>query len=320
MNAPRSSNPMRRLALYLQSMYPPAIYIPAGIASYLAVSLGLQALAGEGPLHLTWRTAPGAASLVLLSLLLRIYDELKDYETDLRLGQAGDPRYQNRPIVTGEVTLADIHVLRWGVTGVVIALNLPLGFPLPLAAFLLVFGLYWCSFHWFFYPPISKNLILAFITHNPLALVAGGYVLSIHLADFGAAGLEPLPVIYLLVGLWMPVAAWETSRKIRLPEDETDYETYSKVLGWKVAAVIPAIFVALSVAALALTSSQTGLGPYFPTAITLSGTLAVGACLRLRLSPSRKRTQLRPYMELHSVVTSVGLVIALWLNRGVETF
>jgi hypothetical protein len=39
----------------------------------------------------------------------------------------------------------------------------------------------------------------------------------------------------VIVGLWLPFAAWELSRKIRVPEDETSYRTYSKVLGWKVA-------------------------------------------------------------------------------------
>ncbi len=311
-------SPLRRMAGFLQVMYPPAVYVPAGVASYLAVALGLQALAADGTLQWTWRMVPGAASLVLLSLLLRIYDELKDVETDLRLGQAGDPRYKDRPIVTGAVQIGDIHTLRWGVSGLVIALNLPLGWPLPLAAFAGVFGLYWLSFRWFFCPAISKNLLLAFITHNPLALAAGGYILAIHLADFGGAGLETAPVALLLIGLWLPVAAWETARKVRLPDQETDYETYSRILGWKTAAVLPGFFIALSVAALCAVAPRAGLGPIYPLTIGISGALAIGACLLLRLAPTPKRTHLRPFMELHTIVVSVGLVVALLVERGVE--
>src|SRR5438309_930780 len=54
----------------------------------------------------------------------------------------------------------------------------------------------------------------------------------------------------LVVGIWMPVAAWEIARKVRAPGEETDYTTYSKVLGARRAASLPAFFVLVSGAAL----------------------------------------------------------------------
>src|SRR4051812_19154918 len=70
-------------------MFPPAIAIPATLASFAAVWFALHALAGVRPIHLGWRAAVAALTVVLFSLLLRVYDELKDVETDLRLGRAG---------------------------------------------------------------------------------------------------------------------------------------------------------------------------------------------------------------------------------------
>jgi 4-hydroxybenzoate polyprenyltransferase len=314
---PTPRNRLRRIGFYLASMFPPAVYVPAGVASYLSLALGLQAAVGVGPLELTWRALPGATSLILLALLLRIYDELKDVETDRRLGAAGDPRYRDRPIVTGAVTVEDIHVLRRWVVAGLFALNLPLGWPLPLAAFLGVFTIFWLSSRWFFCPAISRSLLLAFATHNPLSLATGAYVLAIHVADFGTARLHPGPVALLLIGLWMPLAAWETSRKIRLPEQETDYETYSKVLGWKWAALLPAFFVGLAVAALLTFARQIGLGPLYPIVLALSAAIPVGASLLLRLAPTPGRTRLRPTTEIFATVSSLGLVVALVAERGI---
>jgi hypothetical protein len=33
----------------------------------------------------------------------------------------------------------------------------------------------WLSFHWFFWPRMSGHLLLAFVTHNPISLLLGGY-------------------------------------------------------------------------------------------------------------------------------------------------
>src|SRR5205807_943508 len=100
-----------------------------------------------------------------------------------------------------------------------------------------------------FCPAISKKLVLAFATHNPLALAVSGYVVAVFVRDFGAAALTGWTGP-LMVALWAPVAAWETARKVRVPADETEYETYSKALGWKAAALVPAAFMALATAIL----------------------------------------------------------------------
>jgi 4-hydroxybenzoate polyprenyltransferase len=304
-----------RLWDYLGEMFPPALQIPGGLASFASVYLCLQALAGDEP-TLTWRALGGAVTVVLFALLMRVYDELKDVETDLRLGRAGDPRYKDRAVVTGRVRPDDIAFLRWLVTGLIVAVNLPLG-RWPLAVFVPLFFLGWLSFRWFFWPAMKQNLLLAFATHNPITPVVGVYIVAVYVQDFGAAGLTGW-TIPLVVAAWFPIAAWETSRKVRHPDDETDYQTYSKVLGWRAAALLPAFFVIGSAACLIAVSHAADLSWIYSAAVGLVAALAVGACLRFRLRPSPAAANLRPPADLFALVVHVGLGVAVVAAHGVR--
>jgi len=59
----------------------------------------------------------GLVSVPLFMLLLRVMDELKDYETDKRL-------FKNRPLVTGVVLLQDVKLLMYGIMVLLIGLNI----------------------------------------------------------------------------------------------------------------------------------------------------------------------------------------------------
>jgi hypothetical protein len=306
-----------RIALYLNRMFFPAVTVPYLMAHALAAHLGLQALAGRAPLQLTWRACAAAVSVLLFGLLLRVYDELKDADSDRALGAAGDPRYRQRPIVTGEVTEEDLRFLRNLVILALFALNLPLGFPFAVPGFLATFAVVWLSSRWFFCKAISRHLLLALATHNPIPLVFLGYVAALYTQDFGATGLGSHD-IPLLVGLWLPWTAWETSRKIRIPEDETSYQTYSKVLGWRVAALVPALCVVASLALLAPVLRAAGLGMW-PIAVLYTGaSLVVLACLRFRFWPSRERADLRPFVEVYGMGVNLGIVIGLTASHGLR--
>lgn len=305
-----------RLYDYLQEMFPPALSIPAGIAAFASVYLGVEALSGVRPLRVTPRSLGGAATVILFMLLLRVYDELKDVETDLRLGRAGDPRYKDRAIVQGRVTPGDLVALRWAVTIALVGLNAPLGAPHPLVAFVVLFVLGWCSFKWFFYPPISKSLLLALVTHNPLVLLMNVYVVAVFVADFGGASLGRATLV-LLFGLSLPAAAWETSRKLRLPEDETAYQTYSKVLGLRVAAALPALAVLLSAGCLLVVSRLAQLSAVFSAVLALAALIPIAGAVRLIVKPSRAATNLRPLVEVYTLVATVGLSVAAIVRYGI---
>ncbi|HVI96639.1 MAG TPA: hypothetical protein VM753_21645 [Anaeromyxobacter sp.] len=306
-----------RIADYLQAMFPPAVQLPAAAILFLAVHAGLQGLAGLAPIRLGPRAVAGAATVALLALLLRVQDELKDLATDAALARAGDPRFAARPVVAGRVTPRDLAVLRRAAIAALVLLNLPLGFPLPCAPFAVALGATWLSGRWFFWPRIAKDLVLAFWTHNPLALLYAAYAAAVFARDVGAERLRPGGVVPVLA-VYLPVAAWEIARKVRAPEEETAYESWSSRLGWRTAASLPPALCAVSAASFAWTARACGVG--LPYAVAVAAALAgvVAASLRFLARPSpRTSARLRGPVEVFAAVAAGGLVAALVFARGV---
>ena len=306
-----------RLADYVGEMFPLLQYAPFAVAMFGSIYLGAQALTSHEVLVVHPRALAGAASVLLFLLLMRVYDEIKDAEHDRRLAAAGDPRYRHRPIVTGRVTDADLVALRGGLQLALVALNLVYWPTIAFAGFALAFAVTWLSSRWFFWPPISRHLLLAFATHNPITLVIGVYGLACAMADM--PGLAVGPWALALLGLvWMPVAAWETARKLRAPRDETAYQTYSKLLGPRIAGTLPAVFAAAGAACLVGMARSAGLGAALP-AIHLAATAVVaGACARYVVAPSSRSAQLKPWFEAWSALTGIGWVAALIAARGLQ--
>jgi len=301
-----------RLADYLLEMFPPLISVPAAVMNFAVVYLAVQAMEGRVPLRFTWRGVAGALTTVLFFLLLRVYDELKDVETDLRLGRAGDPRYKDRAIVTGRIQVKDLQALRWWVTGLLFLINLPLGYPLPLVAFAALFFITWLSFHWFFWPAVSRHLLLAFATHNPMALVVGAYAAAVAVRDFGGITQTGMLAV-LLVGMWTAMATWEVSRKVRARPDETDYMTYSKILGWRIAGVLPSIFTLISAGCMVAVAAELNLSRMYTVLIASAAALMLAACIRFEIRPGKASANLRPYAELYSLVAMAGFLGFLFL-------
>src|SRR5438067_703270 len=157
---------------------------------------------------------------------------------------------------------------------------------------------------------------LAYLARKVLTVLFGLYACAVYRDEFGRL----VPTLWVLLVLLAPVAsvaAWETARKIRIPEDETDYGTYSKLLGWRLAALLPAGFIAAGVACLAPVAVAARLDWRYVAALVSGAAIAIGACLRFRLAPTRARADLRRYVEGFGVVANGGLVVALAAQHGV---
>ena len=311
-----TSRPLR-IWQYLLVMFPPHVMLLSGIAKFYAAYFCLQALMSEESVHISLHSVGGAISIVLFSLLLRVYDELKDAEADIRLGRAGDPRYMNRPIVTGAVTIPDLAVLRWVITIVLVAINVPMG-GWSLVGFTVLFLMTWLSFKWYFLPAISRHLLLAFVTHNPITLFFGGYIVAVYAGDYGIQSINAWALV-LMLAFWAPLGAWETARKIRAPEDETDYQTYSQVFGWKLAPFVPVFFIVLGTACMILLSGRTGLSWILPAVVVVASCIPVYRCIAFRISPSKKTAVIQPFVELYAVAMDLGLLVAILVSRGLDT-
>ena len=86
---------------------------------------------------------------------------------------------------------------------------------------------------WFFQKhKIQSSLPLALLTHNPVQIIMNIYIISYVVIKYGIRPFD-LTNCLAVMTLYFPALIWEVSRKIRAPEDETEYVTYSKLFGYK---------------------------------------------------------------------------------------
>ena len=305
----------RRLLRYVRIMFPPPLAL-LGAAAFASIWLGLQALAGLAPLRIGARGALGAAGTVLWMLLVRLMDDLQDAPHDLRLAAAGDERYRSRPIATGRITVPEIRRLAIGTAAALLALSL---LPRPGWMSLAAIGglaLTWLGFRWFFIPGLVRRAgPLAYLLRKSLAILIGAYALGAFHDQWPSAPLTwwAWP---LVLAPALEVAAWETARKIRLPEDETAYGTYSKRFGWRAASLLPLLFAGGAAACLGLLSLPAGITPAFPVYLAVVLLVLVVPVVRLRRRPSRAAARLQPYAEAFGGLAHLGLIAALGLRHG----
>ena len=231
----------RRMAAYLSVRLP--------LPSHLLVAAMLQTgiagfshhLHAEAASVFSWPTALGVWCVFNMFLILRLMDDLKDAETDRRL-------FPDRPLPSGQVSETDLKL------GLLAAIALYVGASILAGpAFwtgLVVLGYSLLMFRWFFIPSVMRsNLLLALATHAPIIplIVLQGFVIS--LADH----IGPLSelrwslVLPFVTMIWAAIEGWEVSRKIRAPAEETEYVTYSHVLGSGGAVLLAALFQAVAV-------------------------------------------------------------------------
>lgn len=300
-----------RIAIYLREMYPPAVQLPVAALSFASVTFAFQAGAG-GALLVSLRSLAGTLTVFLLLLFLRVCDELKDLDAD-------KAHFPDRAIVRGDVLVEDLHRLHRGCLGAMVLLNLWQG-PTVLAAFagLLVYAL--LMERWFFMEArMRASLWLAVATHNPIVPLISLYGLAVTAADGALGSLTPGELAALIVALWSPSLAWEIARKIRAAENETDYVTYSQLMGPRTAALTVAALLALTGGLLTALRESLAL-PGAALIVVGSGVLlALTALVAFALNPGPKtETPLRPAVELCLGLLYLGLAGGFGIARGLR--
>ena len=215
--------------VYLREMYPPIPRFILAAVWFYALYMGLAAFHGIQIPLLGKNILIGSITYFLFLLFLRLSDEWKDRQADLKY-------FPERSVPSGQVDLSIIKGM-WVVTLFLLILiqfasqGMTLGFLV-----LMVYGL--LMFRFFFMPKlISSKLLLALITHNPVIFLMHVYgVWTFSMAN----GVDPWNPMHfgLAFALYLPSFIWEVARKIRAPEKETAYQTYSQIFGPKAAASI----------------------------------------------------------------------------------
>ncbi|URZ05599.1 hypothetical protein CLROS_009250 [Clostridium felsineum] len=254
---------IKRLNIYLKEMYPPflrgslslilffEIYFITLLSNHIVPkSIGIQEFVGVFTVFGFW-------------LALRIADEFKDYETD-------KINFPSRALPSGRVTKKDLKVLLIIDYAIIIILNLVFMNNIIYFAALIIYGILMSL--WFFAKKyIQPNLVLALITHNPVELILDYYVISFACIKYN------LPVftkttLLICVTLYFPALAWEISRKIKAPEDENQYVTYSILFGYKKATM----FVLLVILCEMITTNLLVYKIYINTSAYLISMLMIG--------------------------------------------
>jgi 4-hydroxybenzoate polyprenyltransferase len=181
----------------------------------------------------------GMISAFFMMLLMRTFDDLKDIEIDKDL-------FPERATPRGAVLKSDIQILSIISFIVLLVINI-----LFARKTIIIFGITiiyaLLTYKWFFAEKIHrKNVFLTMATHQPLPLMVNFYLIQTSLASGGVYEPFDRNQFVLLVIYSLPITAWETSRKIRSIDKETDYVTFSSIFGARGASFIPLVCLLLT--------------------------------------------------------------------------
>lgn len=211
-----------RLRYYLAEMFPLSSFIGT-LVTALAIQFVFLKLSGLS-IKFHFSFIMSGLFTVSLSLLLRIMDEFKDYEDDKK-------NFPERPLPSGKVNSKDLIFLGWFCVACMLLSSLG-NLKIFIASVLVLFYAY-LMLKWFFVESkMRKSLPLALVSHHPIVFINIFYLLfvlseSIPGTDFSKVlYILPVPLIF---------TNWEFARKIRATQDETNYTTYSKIMGPRLA-------------------------------------------------------------------------------------
>lgn len=212
----------KRILIYLNEMFPITSFIGTLLTgfSFQLIYLRLFKL----PLEFHYQMLFSSIAITLVTLLIRIMDEFKDYEDDKK-------NFPHRPLPSGRVLPEDLKYLGYSCVGLFLILS-------TTSSSLFVFSLLTLGFtglmlKWFFVEKkMRQSLPLAFISHHPIVVFNVVYVLLGLIMTYRALDWSKA---WFILPLVLMFTNWEISRKIRTPQDETSYTTYSKIWGPKIA-------------------------------------------------------------------------------------
>lgn len=287
-----------RVAIYLRTMFPLHTNVLGSFLMFASFYLLAQRTTGDGAVQIGPTAALGAVSVLLATLLARLFDDMKDREADRVF-------FPDRPLVTGAVQYEDVHLLAAVVGPALVILNAWGGaveFFLPFFVFLLL------SWRWFFLPGIvPPNLCFVFITHQPLVPLLYLWVYGIVLRDTGRVP-EPASAALLLTAYWPAMIAWELARKIRAPEQETTYKTYSSVFGPRRAAIGVVGCLGLSTALLMVVAIRFDLSWYFTGLEAAAAAIVSAPFIAFALEPIASRARLVRWIEMYVLAFHLGII------------
>ncbi len=225
---PPAATWLGRVWTYVREMYPVPSRLLVAVILFFEIYFVLLLNYGVTDLSVGVQEVVGTWTVFAFLLMLRVADDLKDQVVDREL-------FPNRPLPSGRVTLRDLRILLVVIVAVTTVLNV--AYMNNLVFFVVLYAYGAAMSVWFFArAKIQPNLFLALITHNPVMMVLNLYIISFGVLKYA---LEPFTWTTFLLAwtMYFPGLIWEVARKIRSPRNETSYVTYSKLWGYRTAAL-----------------------------------------------------------------------------------
>lgn len=298
-----------RWNLYQAERFPLVSHTIAIALLFASTWFAAEALVGPGPLHVGTRAVLAFVATFLTMLMLRVFDEFKDFEDD-RIN------HPDRVVQRGIVTLRELAVLGWLIVAILVAVNVPLGASAGLA-YAAVFGFALLMRVEFFVRDwLKKHVFTYALTHQGITPLVCLYIGTAALGTLAALPRGFLAAIVSAVGVGL---CFEVSRKFQAPEDETEtLDTYTRRFGSRGAS-----WVALGCLLIAADGANwLCIRLHLPiwsqgliTAALLIGAVGYG---RFAASPTARKAKLvKDQASIAVVLIDLALVAGLIAARGV---
>lgn len=299
---------LQRWGTFVRERFAPAAHLPM-VAAFVAGNVAATVALTGVPLRPMPVLAAGAATL-LIFFRLRIFDELKDSDTDRRL-------HPERPLARGLITPAEAKRVAAATSLAELLLALACGLP-ALGGWAAVHGYSLLMYREFGVGSwLRPRLELYAVTHT---LVAGW------LGLFIAAAFSGLPLWRLPAGVWgFALANWavfnvfEFARKTRgAEEEEPAVASYSARLRPAGAVALAVSMVAVAAATARVPLRAASLGEAAATAVVAALLLVPAAgALPYLCRPRRRQAALyRGVMQLFIVGFYLALAAAIFAGRS----
>lgn len=211
-----------RWGRFLAERFPLGRHLPLIVCFFAANALAARQATGM-PLPGAATLVIGGAAITLVFLHLRVFDEIKDYDTDRSV-------HPDRPLPRGLLSVAEARTAAFGL----MALELALGLMLGTAVFLSLLGT--CLYSLFMYREffcrqwLRPRLATYALSHTVIACWLGLSAFSV------ATGLHfwqlPSPFLRFLVADWLVFNVFEFGRKtFGRTEEQPGVDSYSRRFG-----------------------------------------------------------------------------------------
>ena len=257
----------------------------------------------------------GAITLFCMFLHLRVFDEHKDYEEDLK-------HYPDRVLQSGLISLKHLKILGAIAIGLELLLSaiwMPLGKPAALVAVVIAIVYSVLMPKEFFVGQWLKRHFLVYtVSHMLIMPIFGLVVFSFATGQYPWEA-PPWFWVYAFVGFFVTLN-WEISRKIRAPEQEIDgVDSYTKIFGTYGAAYAVLIVRVIDTGIVALVGWHIGASAWFYWALVGLFFLCLIGFYQYRFNTSAKTAKrMETYAGLYIIAFDLILAFELIRSHGVQ--